>query len=127
MQVACRRCGALGERTNVSLLRVYIIIVSCLLFEVKLVDPICEVMELVNVGNTQCMLALCHFCEHHGPCVLFHTRLTADTDSPATTRKPSSPTSTVNCTVCGFFFKKVTITTQLKSCAYNVGMQPIWE
>ncbi len=57
-----------------------------------------EVME-VNHGISQCMIALCHFCEHHGPCVIFHTRLTAECDIPVATRKLSSPAITVSCTV----------------------------
>jgi len=48
----------------------------------------------MEMTNGSCIVALCHFCEHHGPSSVFHTRL--KDDNP--TRKLIS-SSNSNCTV----------------------------
>lgn len=43
-------------------------------------------------------VAICHFCEHHGPSVIFHTRLVTETDS-YTSSQLSTPPAPIFCTV----------------------------
>lgn len=52
----------------------------------------------VNHYASQCVIAICHFCEHHGPNVIFHTRLGTESESP-TNKLSSSPSTSVSCGV----------------------------
>ncbi|XP_046446302.1 folliculin-like isoform X1 [Daphnia pulex] len=47
-------------------------------------------------------VAICHFCEHHGPSVIFHTRLVTETDS-YTSSQLSTPPAPICCTACNPF------------------------
>ncbi|KAI9565706.1 hypothetical protein GHT06_009498 [Daphnia sinensis] len=55
----------------------------------------------VSHYTSQCVIAICHFCEHHGPNVIFHTRLGAESESPA--NKLSSSSTSISCGACNPF------------------------
>lgn len=59
-----------------------------------------------KLGIHNCVLAFCHFCEHHGPCVVFHTRLAADSESNPATKNLSVHVSTNSCMVRKLKFKE---------------------
>lgn len=55
--------------------------------------------------NNSVVMGVCHFCEHHGPCVIFHTQLGGFRDDSEgstgtiTSKNQIPSSSNTNCTV----------------------------
>ncbi len=65
-------------------------------------------MEINNNGSV--IMGVCHFCELHGPCVVFHTRLQLEESAKAASRNNQFPiSSNTSCTVNAFIITQRTV------------------